>query len=151
MTTIRLTREFNFETAHALEGYDGPCRHIHGHSYKLLVTVAGTPSTDENNPKLGMVMDFGQLKEIVNRLIVDRFDHAFVMRDTPSSHAIVETMRARWDKIVTTLYQPTCENMIISFVEMLRKELPPQVTLVEVRLYETEKSHAGWRAEDNKS
>ena len=62
MATIRLTKEFSFEAAHALEGYDGACREIHGHSYRLFVTVKGEPSTDEYDPKQGMVMDFGLLK-----------------------------------------------------------------------------------------
>nr|MDA3906383.1 6-carboxytetrahydropterin synthase [Bacteroidales bacterium] len=62
MTKIRLTKEFKFETAHALKGYDGLCKHIHGHSYELLVTVIGEPLEDQNSPKLGMVMDFGDLK-----------------------------------------------------------------------------------------
>ena len=63
---IRLTKEFSFEMAHALAGYDGPCREIHGHSYKLFVTVRGIPEQNPNSPKFGMVMDFGDLKRIVN-------------------------------------------------------------------------------------
>ena len=72
MSVIRLTKEFSFEMAHSLSGYDGACREIHGHSYKLFVTVQGEPNADPNNPKYGMVMDFGELKRIVGRLIVDR-------------------------------------------------------------------------------
>ena len=82
MAVIRLTKEFSFEAAHALDGYDGPCREIHGHSYRLFVTVAGRPVADPGNPKYGMVMDFGVLKRIVNEQIVSRFDHAFVLRDS---------------------------------------------------------------------
>ncbi len=77
MATIRLTKEFSFEAAHALDGYDGPCREIHGHSYRLFVTVKGRPSTTEGDPKCGMVLDFGVLKRIVHEEIVARFDHAF--------------------------------------------------------------------------
>ena len=61
MSYIRVTKEFSFEMAHVLEGYDGPCREIHGHSYRLFVTVAGTPCDDPANPKYGMVIDFGIL------------------------------------------------------------------------------------------
>ena len=75
MATIRLTKEFSFEAAHALDGYDGPCREIHGHSYRLFVTVKGRPSTTEGDPKCGMVLDFGVLKRIVHEEIVARFDH----------------------------------------------------------------------------
>ena len=81
MAIIRLTKEFSFESAHALDGYDGLCREIHGHSYRLFVTIKGEPVSEESNPKLGMVMDFGDLKRIVNGEIIDRLDHSFVMRD----------------------------------------------------------------------
>jgi len=60
---IRITKEFKFEMAHALKGYDGPCKNIHGHSYELMVTILGYPVVDESSPKLGMVMDFGDLKK----------------------------------------------------------------------------------------
>jgi len=65
MAKIRITKQFTFETAHALYGYDGKCRNIHGHSYKLDVTVIGEPITDMDNVKCGMVIDFGDLKHIV--------------------------------------------------------------------------------------
>ena len=64
MAVIRLTKEFSFEAAHALDGYDGPCREIHGHSYRLFVTVKGCPADDDTNPKCGMVMDFGVLNDL---------------------------------------------------------------------------------------
>ena len=62
---IRITKHFDFETGHALYGYDGKCKNVHGHSYKLWVTVIGKPISDVNNVKLGMVIDFGDLKKIV--------------------------------------------------------------------------------------
>ena len=58
---FHLTKIFHFEAAHALMGYDGRCRNIHGHSYEMRVTIKGMPLMDENNPKYGMVMDFGDL------------------------------------------------------------------------------------------
>ena len=54
--------------AHVLEGYDGLCANMHGHSYILSVTVIGKPIEQTGNPKLGMVMDFGDLKKIVKKL-----------------------------------------------------------------------------------
>ena len=89
MSIIRLTKEFTFEAAHMLEGYDGLCREIHGHSYRLFVTVKGEPQTDADSPKLGMVMDFGILKRIVNEQIVDRLDHAFMMRRSERADDII--------------------------------------------------------------
>ncbi len=65
---IRVTKEFPFEMAHALWNYDGPCRNVHGHSYRLFVTLSGKPPIDvEGNPKNGMVIDFSDLKSIVKK------------------------------------------------------------------------------------
>ena len=55
MSKIRITKQFSFETGHALFGYDGKCKNVHGHSYKLSVTVVGMPISDPNNVKFGMV------------------------------------------------------------------------------------------------
>ena len=146
---IRITKEFSFETAHALEGYDGACRHIHGHSYRMKVTVSGSPIADERSPKCGMVMDFGDLKRIVAENIVSRFDHAMVIRRTADNGAFVDDLRARYDSVIETSYQPTSENMLLEFVETLREHLPAGVKLESVKLYETATSCAQWRAEDN--
>ena len=112
MSVIRLTKEFTFEAAHMLEGYDGLCREIHGHSYRLFVTIKGEPQSDCESPKLGMVMDFGLLKRIVNEQIVDRLDHAFMMRNTLTAEKVATELGYNFSKIVLTDYQPTCENML---------------------------------------
>ncbi|MCO4780523.1 MAG: 6-pyruvoyl tetrahydropterin synthase family protein, partial [Flavobacteriaceae bacterium] len=65
MSKIRITKQFSFETGHALFGYDGKCRNVHGHSYKLSVTVIGSPIEEKGAVKLGMVIDFSDLKKIV--------------------------------------------------------------------------------------
>ncbi|MDE5944482.1 MAG: 6-carboxytetrahydropterin synthase [Rikenella sp.] len=149
MARIRLTREFGFEMAHALEGYDGLCRHVHGHSYRLFVTVVGEPCEDPTSPRYGMVMDFGELKRIVNRLIVERYDHAFVLRETPQNGPLLEQIREKWERVYLVDYQPTCEQMLARWAVQIAECLPEGVRLAEVKLYETEKSHATWRAEDN--
>lgn len=141
---IKLTREFSFETAHALEGYDGLCREIHGHSYKLFVTVCGKVNDNANDPKYGMVMDFGLLKSIVGKLIVDRFDHSLLLRKTPGNEEMVLKIGDTWSRIELTPYQPTCENMVLFIVDTIQKALPKGVELVGVKLFETEKSSAEW-------
>lgn len=149
MAVIRLTKEFTFETAHALEGYDGACREIHGHSYRLYVTVKGRPSTRPDDPKYGMVMDFGVLKRIVHEEIVSRLDHALVLRRTEASEPLLATLGARFGNVVTTSYQPTCENMLADFAARIAPRLPDGVQLHALRLYETATSCAEWYAEDN--
>lgn len=148
MAIIRLTKEFSFEAAHALGGYDGPCREIHGHSYRLFVTIKGTPSTDPTNPKQGMVMDFGVLKKIVNEEIISRFDHALVLRTT-ADEGLRRVLAEQFDNVVTVEYQPTCENMLDDFAHRLVKRLPEGVMLHSLRLHETASSYAEWYAEDN--
>ncbi len=149
MTKIRLTKEFSFEAAHALDGYDGPCRGIHGHSYRLFVTVKGCPSCDPTDPKCGMVLDFGLLKRIVGEEIVARFDHAFVLRRGGRNAAVTGPLEERFGNIVTVDYQPTCENMLADFAERIRRRLPEGVALHALRLHETATSYAEWFAEDN--
>lgn len=149
MSIIRLTKEFTFEAAHMLEGYDGLCREIHGHSYRLFVTVKGEPESDSSSPKLGMVMDFGDLKRIVNEQIVGRLDHSFMMRNTLAAEDILNQLSYRFAKIVLTDYQPTCENMLSDFAERLLGALPENIELCSLRLHETASSYAEWHASDN--
>ena len=150
MATIRLTKEFSFEAAHSLEGYDGACREIHGHSYRLFVTIKGEPVSEEDNPKLGMVMDFGDLKRIVNREIVERLDHSFVLRNSEQNVELQAVLGAKFQKVVVVDYQPTCENMLADFAARLQKALPSSVELFSLRLHETATSFAEWYCDDNK-
>jgi len=145
---IRITKEFKFEMAHALMGYDGPCRNIHGHSYSLNVTVSGFPIADENDPKLGMVMDFGDLKKIVKKAVVDEFDHALVLNKKMQSE-VVNEMKLNFDRIILTDYQPTSEMMIIDFANRIKKLLPENIELKHLLLRETVTSYAEWYAEEN--
>lgn len=149
MAKIRLTKEFSFESAHALDGYDGLCREIHGHSYRLFVTIKGEPICEEGNPKMGMVMDFGDLKRIVNSEIVDRLDHSFVLRDSAQNVELKAMLGAKFNKVVLVDYQPTCENMLADFAARLQRALPANVQLYSLRLHETATSYAEWYASDN--
>ena len=146
---IRLTKEFSFESAHALWGYDGKCREVHGHSYRLFVTVKGEPISDPQSPKLGMVMDFGELKAIVAQQITDRLDHSFVMRRTAEAESLAEVMKSQFTNVILVDYQPTCENMLADFAARLQKALPERVKLYSLRLHETATSYAEWYADEN--
>jgi 6-pyruvoyltetrahydropterin/6-carboxytetrahydropterin synthase len=146
--TIRISKEFKFETGHALYGYDGLCKNVHGHSYKLTVTLVGTPITDSKNVKFGMVMDFSDLKKIVKQSIVDPFDHATVLNVNSPHKELANAMETRGHKIVRVSYQPTSEMMILDFAEKIKKELPPHLSLHHLILRETETSYAEWYASD---
>ena len=149
MSKIRITKQFNFETGHALYGYDGKCRNVHGHSYKLSVTVIGKPITDTENVKLGMVIDFGDLKKIVKEEIVEPFDHATVFnKNTPHMELAME-LKNRGHKVILANYQPTSENMVIDFAEKIKNRLPEGLQLFSLKLRETESAFAEWYSQDN--
>lgn len=148
MATIRVTKEFNFELAHALMNYDGACKNIHGHSYKMFVTVIGEPITDTTNPKLGMLIDFGDLKRIVNKEIVDVYDHAFILNKA-AGVSYDSSVHEMFSNTFYIDYQPTCENMVAHFAGLIAAQLPDRLKLFSVRLYETATSYAEWFASDN--
>lgn len=146
---IRITKQFSFETGHALYGYDGKCRNVHGHSYKLSVTVIGKPIDDNSNVKFGMVIDFSDLKKIVKEEIVDQFDHATVFnKNTPHVELAKELMN-RGHHVLLVDYQPTSEMMVIDFAKKIKSRLPENIQLFSIKLQETESSFAEWFASDN--
>jgi len=149
MTKIRITKQFTFETGHALFGYDGKCRNVHGHSYKLSVTVIGTPITDPTNVKFGMVIDFTDLKRIVKEEIVDVFDHATVFNGNTPHAELAQELRDRGHHVILADYQPTSENMVIDFASKIKSRLPGNIALFSLKLQETDSSFAEWYASDN--
>ena len=149
MSKIRITKQFNFETGHALYGYDGKCKNVHGHSYKLSVTVIGTPISDTNNVKYGMVIDFKDLKDIVESEIVDVFDHATVFNKNTPHVELAHELETRGHSVILVDYQPTSEMMIIDFAKKIKDRLPKSIELHSLKLRETGTSHAEWYASDN--
>ena len=145
---IRITKEFSFETGHALFGYDGLCKNVHGHSYKLSVTVLGTPINDATAVKNGMVIDFSDLKKIVKEEIVLPFDHATVLNINTPHKALAEEMENRGHKVLKVDYQPTSEMMVVNFAEKIKTRLPENIELLALKLRETATSYAEWHAAD---
>jgi len=149
MNIIRVTKEFAFETAHALWNYDGPCRNVHGHSYKLFVTLSGEPVNDPENPKNGMVIDFGDLKKIVSKKVVGVFDHAVVISNMVEKEKL-DALNKMFGNVLMVDYQPTCENLVADIASRIKPFLPDNTCLHSLRLYETATSSAEWFADDNK-
>ena len=143
---LRLTKQFSFEMAHALPAYEGKCHNIHGHSYKLFVTVEGAPLQQQGAPTDGMVLDFHQLKEIVNRHIVEQFDHALVLPrkgQEPDDNTDSPTQLGGYAaKLILVDFQPTSENLLLHFARLLNGQLPVGTRLHSLKLYETETSCA---------
>jgi 6-pyruvoyltetrahydropterin/6-carboxytetrahydropterin synthase len=149
MSQIRITKEFSFEAAHALKDYDGPCKNIHGHSYQLSVTILGEPKSGTGDPKNGMVMDFGDLKKIIKKNVIDIFDHALIL-NSGSRDIFGELPDEHCENTVFVDYQPTSENLLIDFASRISSLLPSPVRLFSLKLRETANSYAEWYADDNK-
>jgi len=149
MKKIRITKQFSFETGHALYGYDGKCKNVHGHSYKLDVTVIGSPIDDTSNVKYGMVIDFGDLKKIVKEEIVNVFDHATVFNKNTPHVDLANELASRGHNVLLVDYQPTSEMMVIDFAQKIKARLPENIQLFSLKLQETATSYAEWFASDN--
>lgn len=149
MRAIRITKQFAFETGHALYGYDGKCKNVHGHSYKLSVTVIGIPITDKSHVKFGMVIDFSDLKKIVKEEVVDVFDHATVFNKNTPHIELAKELTDRGHNVLLVGYQPTSEMMVIDFAEKIASRLPKNIKLHSLKLQETDSSYAEWFASDN--
>jgi len=148
MSKIRVTKSFGFETGHALYGYDGLCKNVHGHSYKLYVTVVGRPIDDQNHVKNGMVIDFKDLKTIVKSEVVDVFDHATVFNKNTPHVELAKILSDSGHKVLLVDYQPTSEKMVIDFAHRIASRLPAHIKLHNLRLHETATAYAEWYAKD---
>ena len=136
-----LTKEFRLEMAHALVGYDGPCSQIHGHSYLLEVTVEG-PEAHSEGPKMGMAIDFKEVKRAVEESVVSLYDHSFIIRRTAATEEVVEVLSRHFSRIRVVDWQPTSENLLVHFAELIASKLPEGVRLHSLRLHETATSCA---------
>lgn len=147
-STIRVTKKFTFDMAHALYGYDGPCKNIHGHTYILSVTLKGKVINEESNPKNGMVIDFTDFKKIVNDQVISVFDHSLVL-NANSPHANLNDLDKNFEKINYVPYQPSCENLLLDFLNKINLKIPENIIVNSIKLEETPTSFAEWFFDDN--
>jgi len=132
----RVTRQIDFCYGHRLLNYDGKCKNLHGHNGKVLITLE-TASLDE----LGMVVDFGDIKRIVQRWIDDNLDHRMILcRDDP----VVETLQEMGEPLFLVDENPTAEHIAKLIAQYARDEGFP---VVEVRLWETPNCYATYITE----
>lgn len=115
-----IAKQFTFDSAHRLRNYNGPCANLHGHTYKLQVILKGVVQ------KNGMVMDFTEIKNSVNKKVLQKLDHAFI------------------NKIIK---QPTAENIAMWIWEQLEGDMP----LFEIKLWETPSSFVAYQGPGKES
>lgn len=145
---VRITKKFTLELAHALENHEGHCQNIHGHSYKLYVTLAGIPKQNENAGDNGMVMDFDELTKIVNTQIIEKYDHTLLLHENSplkNNTAFIKN----FPNTHFLAYTPTCENLIIQWAALIKSQLAGDIELINITLYETEKCSASYYEADN--
>ena len=141
---VTVTKIFRFEMAHVLANHEGLCKNIHGHSYKLFVSLTGEVKDTPGASDDGMLMDFGELKSLVKSQILDTFDHALVINEkVPFANTLKDLP---FERIQLLPFQPTCENLILHFAKLLVPVLPADIRLNRLRLFETETSFADWYA-----
>ena len=149
MSRVRITKQFTFETGHALYGHDGKCKNIHGHSYKLSVTIFGKPLGDSKSSKFGMIMDFSDLKKIVKEEIVNPLDHATIFNKNTPHLQLANNLKSIGHKVVLVDDQPTSEMLVIDFAKKIKKRLPGDIQLFSLKLQETATCFAEWYASEN--
>lgn len=139
METICITKEFSWDMAHMLANHQGLCKNLHGHTYKMQITVQS--ANDALCEEKDMVMDFKDLKEIVKERIVDKLDHAFVyMKNSPDSveTSIAEILIANGRKTFGFDFRPTAEKMGYYFYNEVKDELEQNgIIIKKLTLWET--------------
>jgi len=148
MSVIRITKEFNFEMAHALWNYNGLCKNIHGHSYKLFVTIIGKPANDPASQNNGMLVDFSELKSLVKENVIGFYDHSLVLFKN-SEPELLQNVSNMFEKFHIVDFQPTCENLVLDIANRILSKLPAELKLHSIRLNETATAYAEWHATDN--
>jgi len=138
---LSLTKIFHFEMAHAIYGYPGSCKNIHGHSYELQVTVTGDKENRNYISAPGFILDFKELKQLVTSSIIKTFDHKLVLS---GSYLGQNPAIKSQENLVAWEAEPTAENLLIYMAKILCNVLPEEVKLVRLRLYETKDSYAEW-------
>lgn len=138
-----MTKIFRFETAHAIHGYSGSCRNIHGHSYVLHVTVRQARASDEFLAAPGFVIDFKDLKRIVNSQVIERLDHRIILSE---AYLAAHPSLSNLENLEVWAVEPTAENILLRVKGVIAALLPPEVKLQCLKLYETSDSYAEWEA-----
>ena len=135
----QLTTHASFDSAHFLSGYEGKCRNLHGHRWKLEVTVSSENLVREGQIR-GMIVDFGELKKDVKNL-ADEFDHCLIIEKGTLKEKTMEALTEEEFKIIQVDFRPTAENFARYFYERMQKA-GYKVSLVKV--YETPNNMAGY-------
>jgi 6-pyruvoyltetrahydropterin/6-carboxytetrahydropterin synthase len=131
--------------AHAIHGYQGACKNIHGHSYELHVTLGTSTVQKKYIPSPGFIIDFKQIKNLVNIAIIEKFDHSMILSE---AYLLDHPTNNINDNLIIWEVEPSAENILLYMQEVLNSKLPNDIKLLQIKLYETKDSFAEWIADD---
>lgn len=138
---ITITKIFRFEAAHAIYRYPGSCAHIHGHSYELHVSVRAESPVEGYIPGIGIIMDFKELKSIVQQRAVALLDHKVIL----SKAYLAENNNSfSSDELMVFEAEPTAENLLYFIRSRIEANFPDGVRITSMKLWETRDSYAEW-------
>jgi 6-pyruvoyltetrahydropterin/6-carboxytetrahydropterin synthase len=131
---MKIAKEFKWEMGHRLPEHFGNCKNIHGHSYKMIVEFEGELNNNE------MIIDFYDIDKII-KPVINRLDHAFMVNKNDKD--VVEFLEKIKSKKLVVDFNSTVEN-ICKFVlgEIKKFEMPPNISSIGVRIYETNEDYA---------
>ncbi|MDQ7989636.1 MAG: 6-carboxytetrahydropterin synthase QueD [Candidatus Dactylopiibacterium sp.] len=135
-----ITRRLEFDAGHRIPDHRSLCRHLHGHRYAIEVTVSGDVTRMDGDPRNGMVLDFSEIKSLVRELIVDVWDHAFLVYEGDRIvRAMLDTLPDHRTVVLDVV--PTAENLAAKAYEILAPHInalcDKALTLENVRIFET--------------
>ncbi|MFZ4797381.1 MAG: 6-carboxytetrahydropterin synthase QueD [Bacteroidia bacterium] len=133
---LSITKIFHFEAAHTISCYNGQCKNIHGHSYELHVTITGQELNESN-----MLIDFKELKKIVEIHVTNDFDHALILKSSDENVANYKTINT---KIHWLKEEPTAEFLVMEIAQRISTNLPSNISLKKLKLFETASCYAEW-------
>lgn len=140
---LSITKIFRFEMAHAIAGYSGKCRNIHGHSYILHVSIAQAGAEADHIPAPGFIIDFKELKHLVNSAVIDRLDHSLVLSN---NYLTAHPYHTKPENLLIWQQEPTAENLLLYIRTALQEKIKHPLILYRLKLYETADSFAEWEA-----
>ncbi len=124
--------EQSFDSAHFLKDYEGKCRNLHGHRWKVVAELSGEKLSEQPQSR-GMLMDFGDIKEALKQ-ICDNLDHCLIYETDSLKPATVEALLGEQFRLVEVPFRPTAENFARDFFFRLKKEGFP---VCRIEVYET--------------
>lgn len=139
---MKISKEFRWEMGHRIPLHQGPCRNVHGHSYRMFVELEGEPLDT------GMIMDFSDLNLLI-KPILEEFDHSFLCSDNDKE--LIEFLKKMGLKHTIVKYYTTVENICMDLFERIKKKIIEKncsnIKRLTIRIHETPNAYAEYSGE----